>query len=129
MLYPVYVYLGNEKTAYGVVFPDFEGCFSASDTLEGVPLACQEAMEAHYFEEPLLVPQPSKLVDLKKCTQYKGGVWMFVNLDVDKIQAKPIRLNISLPSDLVKRIDQCAKSRKMTRSGFLASAALQAIDG
>jgi predicted RNase H-like HicB family nuclease len=127
MLYPVYVYSGDAKTAYGITLPDFEGCFAASDTLEGIPQACQQAMEAHFFEEPESVPKASKLADLKKRAKLKGGEWMFVDLDINGIQAKPIRLNVSLPSNLVKMIDAQARSRKMTRSGFLADAAMQAM--
>ncbi len=127
MLYPVYIYPGDAKTAHGITLPDFEGCFAAADTLEGIPKACQEAMEAHFFEEPETVPKASKLADLKKSAKLKGGEWMFVDLDVGRIQAKPIRLNVSLPSNLVRLIDQQAKSRKMTRSGFLADAAMQAM--
>jgi predicted RNase H-like HicB family nuclease len=127
MLYPVYVHSGDAKTAYGITLPDFEGCFAASDTLEGIPLACQHAMEAHFFEEPDSVPKASKLADLKKQSKLRAGEWMFVELDVERIQAKPVRLNVSLPSNLVKRIDQQAKSRNMTRSGFLATAAMQAM--
>lgn len=31
MLYPIYVHMGDDKHAHGIVFPDFSGCFSAAD--------------------------------------------------------------------------------------------------
>jgi metal-responsive CopG/Arc/MetJ family transcriptional regulator len=38
-----------------------------------------------------------------------------------------VRLNVSLPSNLVQQIDAWAQAHQMTRSGFLASAAMQAM--
>jgi len=34
MRYPVVIETGNDKTAFGVVVPDFPGVFSAGDTLD-----------------------------------------------------------------------------------------------
>jgi predicted RNase H-like HicB family nuclease len=127
MLYPVYVYGGDAKTAFGITLPDFEGCFAASDTLEGIPAACQEAMEAHFYEEPDAIPTPSELAALKRRLKFKGGEWMYVDLDLSRVQATPMRLNISLPANLVQRIDAHAKAKRMTRSGFLAHAAQRAM--
>ena len=39
MLYPVYVHVGNENEAHGVIFPDFPGCFSAADEWADLPAA------------------------------------------------------------------------------------------
>jgi hypothetical protein len=37
MLYPVYVFMGDDATAFGMEFPDFPGCFSAVDDWRGIP--------------------------------------------------------------------------------------------
>jgi hypothetical protein len=34
MRYPIAIEPGNDTTAFGVIFPDLLGCFSADDTLE-----------------------------------------------------------------------------------------------
>jgi predicted RNase H-like HicB family nuclease len=127
MLYPVFICCGDAKTAFGITLPDFDGCFAASDTLEGIPGACQEAMEAHFYEEPDAIPKPSDLATLKRRLKFKGGEWMFVDLDLSRVQAVPMRLNISLPANLVQQIDAHAKANRMTRSGFLAHAAQRAM--
>ncbi len=128
MLYPVYVHVGNVKEAHGVTFPDFPGCFSAADEWSDLPAAVQEAVEAHFHGEPESVPAPTPLESLVHNPAYQdGGVWMLVDIDLSRIETRPVRLNISLPSRLVQQIDAYASSHHMTRSGFLAKAAQQAM--
>jgi metal-responsive CopG/Arc/MetJ family transcriptional regulator len=50
-----------------------------------------------------------------------------VDIDVSRLSTKPVRINISLPENLVQDIDRYAKSHHLTRSGFLAKAALAEI--
>jgi predicted RNase H-like HicB family nuclease len=127
MLYPVYVHMGDDKHAHSVTFPDFPGCFSAADTWEDLPAVIQEAAEAHYGlgDEP--VPAPSALDVLTADPEYYGGVWLLADIDLDRLNPVPVRLNISLPSYLVRDIDAYAKKQHLTRSGFLAQAALKAM--
>jgi metal-responsive CopG/Arc/MetJ family transcriptional regulator len=47
---------------------------------------------------------------------------------VSRIQTRAVRLNISLPKGLVQRIDAYAKARHLSRSGFLAKAAAEALE-
>ena len=123
MLYPVYVYPGNDTTAYAVEFPDFPGCFAASDTAQGLPAAVQEAVEAHFYDDPDPIPAPSPLDALAASAAYQGGAWMLFDIDLSRVESTPQRLNISLPSNLVARVDDYTASHGMTRSGFLAYAA------
>jgi len=53
----------------------------------------------------------------------RGGFWMMVDIDLSKVSTKAVRLNISLPEDLVHRIDAVAKTQHLSRSAFLAKAA------
>jgi len=64
MLYPVYIYPGDERTAHGVAFPDFPGCFSAADEWNDLPRLIQEAVEVHFEGEEMDVPPPSSLEKL-----------------------------------------------------------------
>lgn len=52
---------------------------------------------------------------------------MLFDVDVTCLDTKPVRLNISLPSALVKMIDSYVSDHHLTRSGFLASAAREAM--
>lgn len=128
MLYPVYVHPGDAKHAHGVTFPDFPGCFAAADDWDGLPAAIQEAVQAHFHGEGAqAVPAPTSMDVLVTDRQYKGGVWMLAEIDLSQIDTTPVRLNISLPANLVEQIDAYARSRGATRSGFLAQAARQAM--
>jgi len=127
MLYPVYVHPGDAKHAHGVTFPDFPGCFAAADEWNALPAAIQEAVQAHFHGEPGAVPAPSPLESLAADPQYEGGVWLLADVDLSRIDTSPVRLNISLPSNLVEQIDAYARSHGATRSGFLAQAARQAM--
>ena len=127
MLYPVYVHMGNAKHAHGVTFPDFPGCFSAADEWSDLPDAIQEAVQAHFHGEPETVPQPTPLEVLAADPQYQGGVWLLADVDLSRIDTRPVRLNVSLPSNLVQQIDKWADAHHMTRSGFLAKAAQAAM--
>jgi len=127
MLYPVYVWIGDEKTAHGMAFPDFPGCFSAADDWQEIPRMAQEAIECHMAGEGLPVPEPTPLEQLARNPDYEGGVWMLVNIDVSRIDPAPRRVNISLPANLLAEIDAYAAAHGSTRSGFLAEAARRAM--
>lgn len=126
MLYPVYVHKDPES-AYGVTFPDFPGCFSAADELEELPHSAQEAVEVHFEGEDVEIPPPTAIEKLAADTAYEGGFWLLVDIDLTKVSTKSVRLNISLPARLVGEIDRYAAEHHMTRSGFLAKAAQQAM--
>lgn len=127
MLYPVYVHLGDTEHAHGVTFPDFPGCFAAADEWDGLPAAVQEAVQAHFYGEPDAVPAPTPMTLLAHDPRYQGGAWLLVDVDLSRIEGRAVRLNVSLPANLVKQIDAWAGAHHMSRSGFLAQAAQQAM--
>ncbi len=128
MVYPVYVHK-DPDSAYGVTFPDFPGCFSAADDLGSVSRLAQEAVEVHFEGEDMEIPPPTPMEKLAADPNYEGGFWILLDVDLSKVKTKSVRLNISLPADLVGRIDRYAAEHRMTRSGFLAHAAQQAMLG
>ncbi len=128
MLYPVYVHTGDDKHAHGVTFPDFPGCFAAADDWADLPAAIQEAVQAHFHGEGAqAVPLPTALQVLAADPQFEGGIWLLADVDLTRIDTSPVRLNISLPANLVEQIDAYVRSHGATRSGFLAQAARQAM--
>ena len=71
MLYPVYVHT-DEDTAYGLTFPDFEGCFSAADEMQDIQRMAQQgkarALEARSKQQPEAlagVPPPDVIQAIK----------------------------------------------------------------
>ncbi len=125
MLYPLYVWKDTES-AYGASFPDLPGVNTAVDELHDLNKAAQEAVETMYEGEGN-IPAASAIEKWISDPDYAGGFWMLVNIDLSKINTKPVRLNISLPESLLRDIDLFAKSRHLTRSGFLAQAAMKAM--
>jgi predicted RNase H-like HicB family nuclease len=122
MFYPAYVHKDTDS-AYGLTFPDFPGCFSAADTLQALPSAAQEAVEVYCEGEAFSAPAPSAPQDWPGDERFEGGYWMLVDIDLSKVSTKSIRVNISLPENLVQQIDDFAKARHLSRSAFLAAAA------
>lgn len=123
MLYPAYVEMGDETTAYGVVLPDFPGCFSAADNEADLAKNIQEAIELHFEGENFTLPEPSKLADLQHHPDYNyGGVWMLFDIDTAKLSTKAKRFNATLPENLLNDIDNYVKQYGGSRSGFLADA-------
>jgi len=122
MLYPIYVHK-DADSAYGAAFPDFPGCFTGADKLQDLPAAAQEAVEAHFHGETKPIPHPSVPEDWASNKQFQGGYWMLVEIDLSRVNAKAVRLNVSLPQGLLARIDAVAQARRMSRSAFLALAA------
>lgn len=126
MLYPLYVH-HDEGSSYGGTFPDIPGCFTGADALADLPRMAQEAVEVHFEGEDTDVPEPGDIARWKDHADYQGGFWLMVDIDLDRVNAKPLRLNVSLPTHLVQRIDRYTAAHHMTRSGFLAKAAQEAM--
>lgn len=123
MLYPIYVHK-EEGGAYGATFPDIAGCFTAADDIQSLPRSAQEAVEAHFGADIDPVPPPSAPDAWARHPDYQdGGFWMMVDIDLSRVRSRAIRLNISLPENLVQRIDAAARQRGQSRSAFLATAA------
>ncbi len=131
MLYPVYVHPGDATHSHGVEVPDFPGCFSAADDLQDLPRMVQEAIEVWCAGEGMDLPVPTTLEELATNSDFAGGMWMLVDVDVSRLDVrssqKSVRLNISLPEGLLHDIDEAARASGATRSGFLAKAARQAM--
>jgi len=116
----------DEDSAYGVSFPDFPGCIAAGDTFDEAMAMAKEALG-----DGEKLPTPSTFEQIRADKK----AWWAEDLDEAEIARVPLvidivapkRVNISLNSSLLNAIDQAAKEQGMTRSAFLASAALQRL--
>lgn len=123
MFYPIYVHK-DEGSAYGAVFPDIPGCFAAADDIDQLPKAAQEAVEAHFGADNDPIPSASSPSDWTNHKNYQDdGFWMLVEVNLGRVRPRSKRVNISLPEDLLERVDEAAERRGQSRSAFLASAA------
>lgn len=117
------------ESAFGVWFPDVEGCFSAGDTLdEAVANAAAalrqhvEALESAGRKTPDARSVEAVLRDRDVKAAVKAGALLFaVPLLADA--GRTVRINVSLDKALVDQIDEAASARGLTRSAFIAQAA------
>ena len=120
----------DKDSDYGVTVPDFPGCFSAGDTLEDTLSQAQEAIELHIegmLEDGEAIPGASALDALQRKREFKGGTWYLVKIDPSRLSGKAKRINVTIPENLLVQIDEAAKFGHLTRSAFLAQAAMEKI--
>ncbi len=128
---PSYIALLRKEPSsdYGVDFPDFPGCVTAGCSLDEARAMAQEALEFHIagmIEDREALPEPSEPEVVMGAPGNADAVAFLVSVAARKPRAR--RVNVTLPEDLLRRIDKVARHRGMNRSSFLARAAAQAID-
>jgi predicted RNase H-like HicB family nuclease len=113
---------------FSVSFPDLPGCVTAGSTLDEARDMAAEALAFHLEgmkQDGEAIPEPSSLEAVMANAENRDGVAILV--PAPGRVAKSVRINITLPEDVLNEIDRYAEARGLTRSGFLASAAKRAI--
>jgi predicted RNase H-like HicB family nuclease len=113
---------------FGVSFPDFPGCVTAGATLDEARAMAAEALGLHLegiVQDGEAVIEPSSLEAVMADAANRDGVAILVAAP-DRA-AKSIRVNVTLPEDVLEAIDRYAAANGFTRSGFLAQAAKRAM--
>ncbi len=113
---------------FGVSFPDFAGVVTAGSDLDDARQMAEEALTLHVegmVEDGEAIPEPSSLDAIMADPDNRDAVAILVSLKIES--KKAIRLNITLPEDVLKEIDTYAQAHGLTRSGFLARAAKHEI--
>ncbi|WP_405127933.1 type II toxin-antitoxin system HicB family antitoxin [Pseudoalteromonas sp. PB2-1] len=132
MLYPVAIEKGTSTEAFGVVFPDVQGCYSAGDSFEQALLNAKEALDTHLellAGDGILPPQASNIDDHINNPEFAGWVWALVDIDLEPYLGKAGKINVTLPNLLTKQIDDLVKAHPhyKSRSNFLQLAAMHEI--
>jgi predicted RNase H-like HicB family nuclease len=125
----------DEDSAFGVWFPDVEGCFSAGETVEEAIANAAAALRQHVEAVESAgrrVPAARSVDEVFRdedvaASVEAGAVLFAVPLLADA--GRTVRINISLDKALVDQIDDAAATRGLTRSAFLAQAAREKISG
>lgn len=76
------------------------------------------------IDDGLVVPEPQTLAAHQAKRAFKGWTWGLVTVDIASLSDKAERINITLPSRVLRRIDQAAKNAGESRSGYIARRAL-----
>jgi predicted RNase H-like HicB family nuclease len=125
MKYPVVIH-HDKNSAYGVTVPDIPGCFSAGETFDEALENTIEAINGHLellAEEQQEIPKAATIETHINNPDYAGGIWSFAEIDIVPFLGQSEKINVTLPSVLIRKIDGKYKNR----SKFLAEAALKAL--
>ena len=99
----------DRDSDYGVSFPDFPGCVTAGSDLDEARRQAQEALAFHIEglqEDGAAIPEPSSLETIMEDDNNRAGVAVLVaGPDTDD---KVLRVNVTLPEGLLRRIDAVA---------------------
>ena len=129
MRFPIVIHTDDGRS-YGVTVPDLPGCFSAGDTLDEALDMAEEAIAGHVetlIMEGLRIPKQRPLEIHQANEDFAGGIWGLVDVDLSELKVKMEQVEITLPSPVLRTIDEAAARAKESRSGFLTRAALEMI--
>lgn len=112
--------------AYGISFPDFQGCVSGGATVDE---ALQRGREGLVFHIESMVEVGEALPRVRDVAEIEAAPELAEDLadavialvDVD-LPGKAVRVNMSIDERLLARVDRAAKAAGESRSGFIASA-------
>jgi hypothetical protein len=79
------------------------------------------------MEDGEIIPDPMTLEEIMSDPDNRSGVAILVSLKTE--QPKAVRVNVTLPADVLEQIDQYAEAHGFTRSGFLTQAAKKLTAG
>ena len=119
----------DPNSDFGVSFPDFPGCITAGGTIDEAKDMAHDALSLHIkgmLEDGANIPVPSKLEDIMDDPDYSNAAAILV-VSVSEVKPRSVRVHITVPEDMLRKIDSVAKKRGMSRSSFLVHAAQNAI--
>jgi predicted RNase H-like HicB family nuclease len=119
----------DAQSDFGVSFPDFPGCITAGSSIDEAKDMAHDALSLHIkgiMEDGENIPAPSKLEDIMDHPDYSDAAAILI-VSISEAKPRSVRVNITVPEDMLRKIDTIAKKRGMSRSSFLVHAAQNAI--
>ena len=107
-----YIALIHKETDsdYGVSFPDLPGVITAGSNLDVARMMATEALAFHLqglAEDGEPAPEPSSLEEVMSVRENKDGVAVLIA--APNAEVKSVRINVTLPADVLEQIDQYAE--------------------
>lgn len=112
------------ESDFGVRFPDFPGLTTAGSNLDDARSAAEDALAlriACLTEAGQVIPEPSTLEDVMAVPTNRDGIAVLVSARTQ--QPRAIRVNVTMPEDVLAQFDRFAETHGFTRSGLLTQAA------
>jgi predicted RNase H-like HicB family nuclease len=133
MVYIAYLHK-DEKSDFGVSFPDFPGCITAGRTLPEARRMSAEALTLHIkgmVEDGDRIPRPSTLEDIKDDPDWKDAALIQVSVNLGKTKPPKTwrvkRVNITVPEFQLKKIDRRAEQADLSRSAYIVQSATKEL--
>ena len=101
----------DPKSDFGVSFPDFPGCITAGSSIDEAKDMAHDALDLHIkgmLEDGENIPAPSILEDIMADPDYSDAVAILV-VTVSEEKPRSVRVNITIPEDMLRKIDAVAK--------------------
>ena len=117
----------EKNSDFGIEFPDFPGCITAAKSLSEAHIMAKEALNAHIefmAEDEEVLPEASSLEKIMLNKANKGAVAIMVET-INPYAIK--RVNLTFREDILEKIDRFSKAQGLTRSSFLAAAAMHEL--
>lgn len=124
MLLPVII--EEEKgVGFSIIVPDVVGAVTSAPNEADIPARVQGVVEACMEFSDQDLPTPSAAAEVARSEEAKDGFVMLVDVDFSFLNKKTERVNITVPSYLLHRIDKDAKQAGKNRSQYLVDCALR----
>lgn len=131
MLFPIAIEKPkSENECYGVIVPDIAGCFSTGNTPDEAIKNAYEAIALHLesmAEDGDTLPTAKPIFYHQDNDDYQGMLWAVVDMDMSAFMGKAEKINVTLPSLLISKIDEKVNAHKSlykSRSNYLAQLAM-----
>jgi len=120
IFYPAVMYPADKSGLYGVVIPGVNVNGTGKTMTDAFADAAEILQEVIDDLGGSDAPAPADMDAVTKTIDANGGTLTFISAI---IPGKTVRINVTLPEDLIKRIDAVAPNR----SAFLAKSALEEL--
>lgn len=120
----------DPDSAYGVYFPDLDGCFSGADEIEDLFTNAMEGLSLYLDfaeERPEARTVEQLLKDPELTAAFQRGAFL-VNVPYRPGYTAPSADKVELDDETLALIDAAAEERKLSRSAFLGYAARQVVE-
>jgi predicted RNase H-like HicB family nuclease len=102
----------DPSSHFGVDFHDFPGCVTAAATMQDARRGAVEALALHVagmVEDGEVIPAPSTLDEIMADPANRDAVAVLIDAPMQAVRA--VRLNITLPENVLRDIDRATTNR------------------
>ncbi|MBK1686216.1 type II toxin-antitoxin system HicB family antitoxin [Rubrivivax gelatinosus] len=130
MKYPIAIEPEKPGTTWRVTVPDLPGCSAVGAGVDDAIRAASAAI-ARWIDAAVAegrdIPLPRPIDMHRQGERFASAIWALADVDQNVLEDRVERVNISLPSRVLRRVDEAAHHARETRSGWLLRVAVEAI--